>query len=70
MGSEGFIESGFHGDVPGGPVVKNPLSNAGEMGSIYGWGTKIPHGCGATKSARHNYGARDHAPQLEKPIRS
>ena len=51
-------------------MVKNPLSNAGEMGSIYGWGTKIPHGCGATKSARHNYGARDHAPQLEKPIRS
>ena len=22
---------------------KNPPSNAGEMGSIPGWGTKIPH---------------------------
>ena len=30
-------------DLPGGPVVKNPPSNAGEMGSILGQGTKIPH---------------------------
>ena len=36
------------GDSPGGPVVKNPLSNAGGVGSIPGRGTKIPHavGCG------------------------
>ena len=30
-------------DFPGGPVVKNLLSNAGDMGSIPGWETKIPH---------------------------
>ena len=29
---------GFHGS----PVVKNPPSNAGDMGSIPGLGTKIP----------------------------
>ena len=28
---------------PGGPVVKNPSCNAGDSGSIPGWGTKIPH---------------------------
>ena len=31
------------GDSPGGPLVKNPLSNAGGVGSIPGRGTKIPH---------------------------
>ena len=30
-------------DFPGGPVVKNLLSNAGNMGSVPGWGTRIPH---------------------------
>ena len=30
-------------DFPGGPVVKNPPSNAGDVGSILGLGTKIPH---------------------------
>ena len=29
------------GDFPGGPVVKNPPSNAGDNGSIPGQGTKI-----------------------------
>ena len=33
-------------DFPGGPVVKNPPSNAVEMGSILGRGTKIPHAVG------------------------
>ena len=28
-------------DFPGGPVVKNQPSNAGDMGSIPGWGTQI-----------------------------
>ena len=28
---------------PGGPVVKNPPCNAGDMGLIPGQGTKIPH---------------------------
>ena len=30
-------------DFPGGPVVKNPPSNAGDTGSIPGQGTKTPH---------------------------
>ena len=28
------------------PVVKNLLSNAGNVGSIPGWGTKIPYSAG------------------------
>ena len=52
----------YFGDFPGGPVVKNPPSNAGDAGSIPGWGTKIPHAtgqlspCAATreKPTRHN----------------
>ena len=31
------------GDFPGGPVVKNLPSNAGDSGLIPGGGTKIPH---------------------------
>ena len=30
-------------DFTGGSVVKNPPGNAGDLGSIPGWGTKIPH---------------------------
>jgi len=30
------------GDIPGGPEVKNSLCNAGDVGSIPDWGTKIP----------------------------
>ena len=33
-------------DFPGGPVVKNPPSNAGDVGSTPGGGTKIPHAMG------------------------
>ena len=33
-------------DLPGGPVVKNPPSNAGDAGSIPGQGTEIPHATG------------------------
>ena len=34
-------EKPFDGDFPGGIVVKNLPSNAGDMGSIPGWGTKL-----------------------------
>ena len=34
------------GDLPGGPVVKNPPYNAGHAGSMSGQGTKIPHAVG------------------------
>ena len=33
-------------DFPGGPLVKNLPSNAGDMDSIPGQGTKIPHAAG------------------------
>ena len=36
----------MHGDFPGGPVVKNPPSSAGDMSSVPGRGTKIPHAAG------------------------
>ena len=35
-----------HRDFPGGPVVQNPPSNAGDVGSIPAWGTKILHAVG------------------------
>ena len=34
------------GHFPGGPVVKNPPSNAGDAGSIPGRGNKIPRDTG------------------------
>ena len=33
-------------DKPGGPVVKNSPSNAGDGGSVPGQGTKTPHALG------------------------
>ena len=48
-------------DFPGGPVVKNPPSNAGDPDAIPDQGTKIPHAAGrlspratATEPARLN----------------
>ena len=32
--------------LPGGPVVENLPSNAGDVGLIPGWGTKILHAAG------------------------
>ena len=34
------------GYFPGSPVVKNPPSDAGHVGSTPGWGAKIPHAMG------------------------
>ena len=63
-------------DFPGGPVAKNPTSNAGDLGSIPGRGTKIPHASGqlspsATTTEAHM--PRAHAPNKrshhnEKPV--
>ena len=50
------------GDFPGGPVVKNPPCNAGDMGSIPGGGTRIPHAMG--QPASHN--KRLHMPNATK----
>ena len=38
-------------DLPGSAVVKNPPCNAGDAGSVPGWGTKIPH---ALPKLRHD----------------
>jgi len=46
------------GDLPAAPVVKNMPSNAGDVGSIPGRGTKIPHSPGQLNPM----------PQLEKPM--
>ena len=40
-----------HRDSPGGPVVKNPPCNAGDMGSIAGWQPKIPYAVKWSKRA-------------------
>ena len=42
-GQNFFLPKTQSQDFPGGPVVKNPLSNAGDTGSSPGRGTKIPH---------------------------
>ena len=41
-------------DFPGGPLVKNPPYNAGDVGLIPGQGTEILHAVGQL-SPRHNY---------------
>ena len=40
---ENWIRKVKKGDFPGGTVIRNSPSNAGDMGSIPGQGTKIPH---------------------------
>ena len=45
MSQRGHIKTP-HRDFPGGPVVKNPPYNAGDVGLIPGQGTKIPHATG------------------------
>ena len=68
----------YHRDFPGGPVVKNLPSNAGDVGLILDQGTKIPWGnwthmpllkkqCACATTAEPTCsGAR--APSLEKPV--
>ena len=60
-------------DFPGGPVVKNPPPNAGDVGSIPGRRTKIPHATGqlslctpTTYLARARWSPR--ATTTEKPV--
>ena len=40
-------------DFPGGLVVKTSPSNAGYVGSIPGWGAKIPHASLVVKKPKH-----------------
>ena len=62
-------------DFPGGPVVKNPPSNAGDLGSIPGRGTKIPHAAGqlspcATTTELARLNERACVPQTTEPMGS
>ena len=59
------FKNGPQRDFPGGKVVKNLPSNAGDSGSIPGWGTKIAHTTG--KLSRRAAATRAHVPQLESP---
>ena len=56
----GMDIKGVGWDFPGGPVVKNPPSNAGDAGSIPGRETRIPHAAGLLNL---------HATTREKPVR-
>ena len=50
-------------------MIKNPCCNAGDVGSIPGWGTKIPHGATnrhATTTEPTCSGAC--VTQIEKPV--
>ena len=44
-----------HWDFPGGPMVENPSYNAGNVGSVPGWGTKISHAPVGWKAPQHNW---------------
>ena len=56
-------------DFPGGPAVKTPASNAGDVGSISGWGTNIPSAlwqlspCTMTREKPSRWNERSHVPQ-------
>ena len=61
-------------DFPRGPMVKNPPSNAEDVGSIPGWGTKIPHATGqlslhATTTELARLNERAHVLQTTEPMR-
>ena len=43
----------MNGHLPGGPGVKNLPANAGAMGSIPGWDSKIPHALGQLSLRRN-----------------
>ena len=51
-------------DFPGGPVAKNPLSNAGVVGLIPGLGMKIPHA--VRQQEKLMYCSRDPVQQKKK----
>ena len=54
-------------DFPGGPVVKNPPCNVGDLGSLPWRGTKTPH---ATERLSHNQrlcAPQQRAPELVQP---
>ena len=75
-----FSKAQVCGDFPGGPVVKNPPSNAGHTGSIPSQGTQMhmprettPSGCNQSPGAPEPILCNQrslHVPQLEKSPRT
>ena len=58
-------------DIPGGPVVKNLTSSAGDMGSIPGRGTKIPHATeqlSLSASTRESMCCKPKSPHALEPV--
>ena len=55
-------------DFPSGPVVKNPPCNAGDVSSIPGQGTKIPHASGQLSLCANT--TEPTGPQLERNPRA
>ena len=54
-------------------MVKNPPSSAGDVGSIPGWGTRIPHAAGqlgphATTAELACHNRRACVPQTTEPV--
>ena len=57
-------------DFPDGPVVKNPPCNAGDAGSIPGWGSKIPYASeqlSLSATTTETTCSEAHIPELENP---
>ena len=52
-------------DLTGGQVVKSLPCNAGDVGSVPGWGTKIPYAPGQPSPCCD---CRAHMPQLERSL--
>ena len=48
-----YKERAYSGDFPGGQVVKTLPSTAGDVGSIPGQGTKIPHASRPKKKPKY-----------------
>ena len=64
MTSEGPGTKNYRGHFPGGPAVKIPLCNAGDVGTIPGQGTRILHAVG--QLSPHATTAEP-VPQLDSP---
>ena len=56
MGWESFKELRLSNnwDLPGGPLVKDLPANAGDVGSIPDWGTKIPQATQRSQKTKQN----------------
>ena len=70
LGPQHLFRNSFLGGFPGGPVVKNLTSNAGDSGLIPGWGTKILHTVrqlSPSATTAEPSCSRALMPQLEKP---